>query len=81
MPFPVRSTPAFIGHAAGEPSAICHAVRSSALPSSVVASEGAGTGCSLVTPGVTIGGCGRVPSCTRHLPFGCIGVSSYPTGA
>ena len=31
--------------------------------------------------GVTIAGCGRLPSWICHLPLGCIGVSSYPTGA
>ena len=47
-------------------------------PTSTTASEGglpAALG-ELKVPGVTSRGIGRLPSCTRHFPFGCRGVSS-----
>ena len=66
-----------IAHVTGEPSIICHALRSARGPTSTVASCGAFTGVAATpSPGATIRGCGRLPSWTRHLPFGCIGVSS-----
>jgi hypothetical protein len=73
-PFPVSTTPSFIAQDAAAPSAPCQALRSLPFPISVVASEGAPV--DAIAPGVTMRGCGRVPSWMCHFPLGCIGVSS-----
>src|SRR6266496_3701797 len=70
--------PPWIFQGAGLPSAVRHLERS--LPSNrTMASDGALPGVT-GAPGVTTAGCGRLGSCTCHLPPGSIGVSVYPTG-
>src|SRR5262245_51897666 len=82
MPLPVSATPFFIDQVAADPSVIiCHALRSSLVPMRTVASDGGGAGVAGAGAGVTTVGCGRFASWIFHFPLGCIGVSSYPTGA
>jgi hypothetical protein len=62
MPLPVSATPFFMFHVTAEPSVICHALRSSLVPISTVASAGGGIGVAGGGPGGTTVGCGRLAS-------------------
>ena len=75
-PLPVCRTPSDIGHETADPSVACQRDRSLPGPSRTSASLGGATDVS--GPGLTTTGRGRLLSCTRHFPSGCIGVSSYP---
>jgi len=48
------------------------------LADAVAEGRDRGAGAALAGPGSTTTGCGRWLSWMRHLPPGCIGVSSYP---
>ena len=77
-PVPAATTiaPDSIFHAAGWPFSFCHFERSVPLNSTTASDGGApGVSCVLKVPGATTAGCGRLPSCTCHLPPGSIGVS------
>ena len=75
QPFAGGEDAALIAHVAADPSAICHALRSSGHRPAR-SHPWLGATASHIGGGVTIAGYGRVPSCTRHLPLGCMGVSS-----